>query len=108
MAVYKRGQIWWYEFTFCGQRIRESSRSASKMLAQAAERARRRQLEEGIHGLRKRTQVRLFSVVAEEWLELKRPSLAPRSFLIEKTNLGHLLPSLGKLLVSDISPEDVS
>jgi integrase len=28
--------------------------------------------------------------------------------VIEKTNLGHILPPLGKLLVSDIEPEDIS
>ena len=36
------------------------------------------------------------------WLELKRPTLAPKSYLIEKTNLTHILPILGEKLLSDI------
>ena len=107
MAVFKRGGTWWYEFVFAGQRLRESTKSRSKTVAIAAERARRRQLEEGFNGVRKRIQPRLFSLAAQEWLELKRPTLAPRSYVIEKTNLNHLLPVLGKLLISDIAPEDI-
>jgi integrase len=106
--VYRRGRVWWFEFVFNGQRVRESSRSRSKNIAIDASRKRRRELEEGFHGLRKRVQPTLFSVAAQHWLELKRPSLAPRSLLIEKTNLHHLLPIFGKLLISDIQPEDIS
>jgi hypothetical protein len=52
MAVYQRGGIWWYEFQFLGQRIRESSYSSSKNLAQRIERERRRSLELGTAGLK--------------------------------------------------------
>ena len=52
--------------------------------------------------------MRLRVLSAQEWLEMKRPALAPRSFVIEKTNLGHLLPIFGRLLISDIGPENIS
>ena len=55
MAIYRRGGIWWYEFEFLGQRIRESSRSGSKALAQRSERERRRSLELGTAGLKEKT-----------------------------------------------------
>ncbi len=48
-----------------------------------------------------------FSIAAKEWLELKKLTLAPRSHLIETTNLSHLLPTFGKLLVCDIDPRDI-
>jgi len=76
-------------------------------VAVAAERRRRRELEEGFNGLRKRVHPKLLSVAAEEWLAMKRHVLAPRSVLIERTNLGHLLPEIGKLLISDIGSDDI-
>lgn len=107
MSLYKRGDVWWYKFRFAGQVIRESSKSESKTVARDAERARRRELEEGLHGIRKR-RARLFSTAADEWLNFKRPHLAPRSVKIEQANLGHLKPVFGKTLLGDISAEDVS
>ena len=46
MAVYKRGQVWWYEFIFAGRRVRESVKTHSKTVAKLAEQKRRRELEE--------------------------------------------------------------
>ncbi|HUZ45214.1 MAG TPA: tyrosine-type recombinase/integrase [Terriglobia bacterium] len=105
--LYRRGGVWWYEFAFCGQRIRESSKSNSKTVARDAERTRRRQLEEGLHGIKKH-RARLFTVAAEEWLAFKRPHLAPRSVAIEEQNLEHLKPHFGGKLLGDIAPEDVA
>ena len=36
MSVYKRGDTWWYEFTFNGARIRESAHTTSKTIARQA------------------------------------------------------------------------
>jgi integrase len=48
-------------------------------------------------------------VAAAEWLALKKPVLAPKSYIIERTNLGlHLLPVFGRLLVTDIDARDVA
>lgn len=105
--LYKRGGMWWFEFTFCGQRIRESAKTGSKTLARDSERGRRREMEEGLHGMRKR-RTRLFSIAAEEWLDFKRPHLAPRSVAIEQANLAHLKPVFGKMLLGDITPEDIA
>ncbi len=45
--IYKRGRIYWYEFSFQGQRIRESSHTNSKTIARDAEWARQRDLGAG-------------------------------------------------------------
>ena len=37
MAVFPRGNVWWYKFYFAGQFIRESSKSTSKTVAKNAE-----------------------------------------------------------------------
>jgi hypothetical protein len=87
------------ESHFAGQKVRESAKTRSKAIARRAEQKRRSELEEGYHGLKKRAVPPLFSVAAEKWLELKKPGLAPKSYLIEKTNLGHLTPVFGRKLI---------
>ena len=34
MAVYKRGQVWWYKFTWNGEAIRESTKQSNKRIAE--------------------------------------------------------------------------
>jgi integrase len=106
--LYRRGAAWWYKFKFGGRVFRESAKTNSKDLARRAELKRRRDLEEGYHGLKKRHAPQSLKVASGEWLEFKRPTLAPKSHVIEKTNLGHLLPVIGHKLLTDIAPEDIS
>ena len=37
MSLFKRGNIWWYEFWFANRRVRESGKTGSRTLARAAE-----------------------------------------------------------------------
>ena len=105
---YPGKKTWWYEFHFAGQKVRESAKTRSKEMARRAENARRRELEESYHGLKKRAAPRLFSAAAIEWLTLKKPSIAERSYAIEQANLKHLLPTFGRLLITDIDGKDIS
>jgi integrase len=106
--LYRRGNVWWYKFNFAGRCFQETSRSGSKTIARAAELKRRRDLEEGYHGLKKRVAPRPLSAAAREWLELKRGTLAPKTVRIEQTNLNHLLPVLGSHLLSDVDANDIA
>jgi len=105
---YKGSKVWTMDFLFHGQRIRESTGTRSKTLALKIEDKRRRELEEGAAGIRKQEQPRLLSVASEEWLDMKKATLAPRSVAIEKANLAHLLPELGRKLVCDIDARDIA
>jgi integrase len=110
MAVYRptnNAKVWWYDFIFDGQRVRESAKTRSKTVAKDAERSRRRELEEGYNGIRRRDRAKLFSVAAEEWLALKALTLAASSLRIERDNLKHLRPHFEKRLVTDFQAEDV-
>src|SRR5947207_1767815 len=49
MALFQRGEIWWYEFNFARRRIRESAKTRSKTVAKQAEKNRRRELENGFN-----------------------------------------------------------
>jgi hypothetical protein len=45
------GSIWWYEFTYAGERIRESSKQTKKTLGKIVEDNRRKQLEQSHAGI---------------------------------------------------------
>jgi integrase len=105
---YRGSKVWTMDFLFHGQRIRESTGTRSKTLALKIEDKRRRDLEEGAAGIKKRQQPLLLSVAAEKWLELKKTSLAPRSVEIVDRTLAHLLPELGRMLICDIEAQDIA
>ena len=106
MALFKRGGKWWYEFSFQGQRIRESAHTNSKTAAGHIERERRRKLELSAGGVRRQKPM-LFSVAAKAWLaESAHWSASTRE--IYQSKLEHLKPCFGKLLLSDISASDIS
>lgn len=51
MAIFKRGDVYWYEFVFKGRRIQESTRQKSARAARELEAARRTQLARGEVGI---------------------------------------------------------
>jgi integrase len=105
---YKGSKVWTMDFLFHGQLIRESTGTRSKTLALKIEDKRRRALEEGAAGIRKQRQPLLLSVAADEWLEMKKATLAPRSVKIEQANLAHVLPELGRKLICDIEAREIA
>jgi integrase len=101
--------VWWYEFVFMGQRVRETSHSHSRTVARDAEHQRRRELEESVNGLRaKRRRPLLFSAAARDYLETKKGEVKPSTYRIESKSVDHLSPVLGKLLLADIDGRDVA
>ena len=106
--LYRRGDVWWYKFRFAGRLFRESTKTTSKSLARQAERKRHQQLEEAVHGIRKRTAPITFSTAADDWLKLKKPTWAPKSCEMEERNLKHLKPAFGSLLLIDVSADDIA
>jgi len=105
---YKGSKVWTMDFLFHGQRVRESTGTRSKTLALKIEDKRRRALEEGAAGIRKQRQPLLLSVAADEWLEMKRATLAPRSVEIAEGSLAHLQPDLGRKLICEINAGDIA
>jgi integrase len=91
-----------------GQRIRETTHMTSKTRAKDVHDKRKQGLKDGIAGIKKQKQPGLFSVASEEWLDMKKATLAPRSVAIEKANLAHLLPELGRKLVCDLEALDIT
>jgi len=51
MAVYKRGQTWWFKFVWDGELIRASAKTANKRIAEQVEAARKAALAKGEVGI---------------------------------------------------------
>jgi len=95
MGVFKRGGVYWYEFEFMGQRIRESTNSRNKEIACSIERTRRTAMEESAGGI-KRPKPLLFRKAGKSWLAGN--AHWSQSYLeINTLKLSHLMPTFGKL-----------
>ena len=57
MAIYKRGRVWWYKFTWNGEPIRESTKQRNKRIAEQIESVRKGQLAKGEVGIRDRAPI---------------------------------------------------
>ncbi len=110
MSIYRYtgSKVWTMDFMFHAQRIRESTGTRSKTLAKKIEDKRRRGLEEGAAGLNsRRNRPLLFSVAAEQYLNMKQDRWETKTRLIAENNLAHLLPIFGKRLLVDIEARDI-
>jgi integrase len=104
----KISKIYWIDFVFRGQSIRESTGTRSITLAKRIQDKRRRELEEGTSGIVQKALPMLFSTAAEEYLSAKSESIANSSLMIEKANLVHLKKSFGHNLLSDIDASHIA
>lgn len=107
MSVYRRGGVYWYEFSFNSSRIRESAHTTSKTIARQAELARRRELELSINGLKRRELPPLFPAAADDWLDSKT-ALTPLGRAYYQQYVGKLKKHFGNCLVSDITASDIA
>jgi hypothetical protein len=119
MATFKRGSIWWYEFVFDGRRIRESSHSKKQEIAERMEWKRFETLNEGRQGIAKPTKHKLFggegrpkstipAGAAKDYLLEREAHWSPKTREIHATSLSHLQHHFGKMLLNEITDEDIS
>jgi integrase len=111
MAMFQRGKkgIWWYEFVVHGRRYRESTGTSSEQLALKIERKRHRDIEAAAGGIElQKVRPVLFGVAAADWLKLKEPAVAEKTKAMYTSDIAHLKPHFGKLLVTDITARDVA
>jgi integrase len=106
MSVFKRGGVYWYEFEFMGQRVRDSAHSHNKELACSIERAMRKAMEESA-GRVKKIKPLLFRKAGQTWLA-GNAHWSDSYREINTLKLGHLLPVFGKKLLTEIDNESIS
>jgi integrase len=100
--LFRRNNVWWYDFSFAKQRVRESTHSRSKTVAREAEQQRRRDLERGIHNITEvqQNRIRALADIAEQYLDDYR--LRFRGVTFAEYAIGHVVRLLGDKLVVDI------
>jgi integrase len=107
MAVYKRGNVYWYEFLFAGRSIRESARTGSKTIAKDAEKNRRRELERGFNGLEDKREERIRSI-KEMAIEYREDyCLRHKSSVFVRYAVRHVIRLLGTLMAVDVTDKTV-
>jgi len=104
VSLFRRGDVWWYEFWFAGQRLRESSKSTSKTVAKDAEKNRKRELEEGFNNIvdQRQQRVRTFQDIADEFFDGYKLRL-PDSAVFADYAIDHLKRLLGGKMLVDFS-----
>ena len=100
--------VWWYEFSFRGARIRESAHTKNRQVAERIMRERRRKLEMGAGSIKEVVKPKTFTAASQEWLGIKKIHWSPSNYRIETINTSHLIPHFGNMLLTDISADDVS
>jgi hypothetical protein len=106
MAVYKRGDTWWYEFIFAGKRVRESAKTGRKTVAIDAERRRRLELEKTLAGIPvegRANRIKSVSDVAKNYIEVYGVNHRGASVINVRWALGNVTPGL-ETSYSPISP----
>lgn len=108
MSVFKRGNIYWYKFTFAGQPVVESSKTKNKVLAQTAERKRRQEFEESFAGItrERKDRVRTFAEISVAY-ENDYKVIHPNSSGFVKYAVRHLSEHLGTKLMMEIDAEAI-
>jgi integrase len=108
MALFKRGNIWWYEFLFARRRIRESAKTTSKTVAKLAEQKRRRQLEDGFNGVKDNRQERIKSIKELGRAYLDDYRLRHKSIVFAEYAVGNVIRHAGAVMVVDVTEQTVT
>jgi integrase len=108
MALFKRGDVWWYEFLFARRRVRESAKTTSKTVAKLAEQKRRRQLEDGFNGIEDNREERIRSVKELGCAYLDDYKVRHRAVTFAEYALGKILRHLGAMMSVDVTDRTVT
>lgn len=107
MTIYKRGDIWWYDFVYQGQRFRESTESTRKTDAKEIELQRRESLRRGEDASRAKGKQALFPAAAETWMTTNKARWSKSNVDIQNYNIRHLVGFFEKLRLCDIRPQHI-
>jgi integrase len=110
LSIYKRGAVYWYEFEFQGQRIRESAGLSNKTSAERAEAIRKAELAQGRAGIVRRAPCPNFEdFVSNEFLpwSRKQHQAHPRTHQRYRVASKPLIAFFGKLHLDAIAPSQV-
>jgi integrase len=107
----RQSKVYWYDFTYCGQRIRESAKTTRRSAAENAEYERRKSLENSVVGGK-------VKVIRQKRLRRVKQALADyqKAYAVNHRLKGvqliqerapHLLRHLGDAIAVDLTPEKI-
>jgi integrase len=113
MAVYKRGRVWWYKFTWKGEPIRESTKQTNKRVAEQMEAAHKTSLAKGEVGIREKTPApTLQQFMEQEFLPFIRTTKAsiPNTVRFYTNSVANLkaYSKLASLHLDEITAEQIT
>ena len=106
MAVFRRGDVWWYKFIIVGKIIRESAKTTRKTLAIEAERNRRLELEKTLAGMpaeKRENRINSVSDVVRPYQAHYGINHRAQTVLFSKGRLAHIVRLLGNTLLPDLT-----
>ena len=110
MAVFKRGEVYWYEFIFAGKRVRESAKTASKTVAKEAEKSHRRMLERSLAGLpveKREDRIKSVDDMVKSYLAHYGINHREKSLDFAAGRLKHIKRILGSVLLPDLTEDAI-
>jgi integrase len=108
MSLFKRGDVWWYQFYHRGRRYRDSTGTSSKSLAADIHRKVRREVEASAFGIQPQRRATLVSVAADEWVAAKTPTWSTKTLSASSLDVRRIKHHLGRMLVTDVTADDVT
>ncbi|MFN0166717.1 MAG: tyrosine-type recombinase/integrase [Bryobacteraceae bacterium] len=106
MAVFKRGNTWWYKFRYAGREVRESAKTTRKTVAVEAERNRRKEFEKALAGMpveRRETRIQSVSEIVAAYLDHYPLNHRASSVVFARGCLNHVSRLLGRALLLDLT-----
>src|SRR5918994_4648430 len=105
MGLVKRGRIWWMSFTCDGKRVRRSTDTSEKRLAEAILAKVRVQIVEGKFFENPRLEEHTFEEMMERYVKECSVTKSPKSATRDRGSLNHLLPVFGDMVLTEVSPK---
>jgi integrase len=107
MAIFKRGNVYWYHFWFNGKHIQASSKVGNPRVARQMEAAHRVRLVKAAAGIEEPTLAPPFSDFAEEFLTLVKHERRAQTHRRYSVSLVSLKEAFGRKRLSEITPEEI-
>lgn len=110
MAVFKRGDVWWFEFIFAGKRFRESAQTGRKTVAKEAEANRRAELERTLAGMPvEKRENRILSVgeIVGRYRDNYPLTHRPSSVAFSRKRLAWVERHMGTVLLGDLNEDRI-
>jgi len=108
MGLVKRGNVWWMSFTYLGTRIRRSTETSDKRLAERILAKVQTQIVEGEFFDKRAVQEHTFAEMMDKYLRERSVLKALKSSVRDHSALKHLMPVFGDKLLAEITPKNLA